>query len=261
MALVGGSAAVSHVLVDAPLLTAQTLRYAVAAALLVAVARARRVRLVRPQGVEWVWLTAVAATGLVLFNVALVRGTAHAEPAVLAVAVACAPVLLGVVGPLVEHRRPRYRVVLAAAVVAAGAVVVEGAGRADVVGVLWAVVALGCEAAFTLLAVPVLGRHGAWGVSVHAVWIGAALFAVLAVPLEGWDAVVRLDAGDLLAVAFLAALVTAAAFVLWYGAVGALGADRAGLLAGVAPVSAAVAGLVGGLATPQVGVWVWCPVR
>ena len=256
MALVGGSAAVSHVLVDAPLFTAQALRYAAAAVLLLVVARARGIRLVPPRGVEWVWLTAVAATGLVLFNVALVRGAAHAEPAVLAVAVACAPVLLGVVGPLLEHRRPRSRVVAAAVVVTVGAVVVEGAGRADAVGVLWAVVALACEAAFTLLALPVLGRHGAWGVSVHAVWIGAVLFATLALPAEGWTAAARLDARDLLAVAFLAALVTAAAFVLWYGAVGALGSDRAGLLTGVAPVSAAVAGMVGGLATPTLGVWV-----
>jgi drug/metabolite transporter (DMT)-like permease len=254
MGFVGGSAAVSHVLVDAPLFTAQAVRYVAAAVVLLVVARVRGVRVVRPRGVEWGWLAAVAATGLVLFNVALVRGSAHAEPAVLAVAVACAPVLLGVVGPLLERRRPRSRVVLAAVVVTLGAVVVEGAGRADAVGVVWAVVALACEAGFTLLAVPVLARHGAWGVSLHAVWIGAALFAAVAVPLEGVDAVTRLHARDLAAVGFLAVLVTAAAFVLWYGAVGALGSDRAGLLTGVAPVSAAVVGTVGGLGAPSVGV-------
>jgi len=255
MTLVGGSAAVSRVLVDSPLLTAQALRYLAAAAILVVVARLRRVRIVRPRGAEWLWLLAVAGAGLVLFNVALVRGAAHAEPAVLAVAIACAPVLLGVVGPVLQRRPVRTRVVVAAAVVTVGAVLVEGTGRADAVGVLWAVVALACEAAFTLLAVPVLGRHGAWGVSVHAVWIGAVLFTVLAVPLEGWDAVTRLDTADLVAVLYLAALVTAAAFVLWYGAVGTLGADRAGLLTGLAPVAAAVAGTAGGLGAPHVGVW------
>ncbi|MFC8732061.1 EamA family transporter [Luteimicrobium sp. NPDC057192] len=255
MALVGGSAAVSRVLVDSPLLTAQALRYLAAAAILVVVARLRGVRLVRPRGVEWLWLLAVAGAGLVLFNVALVRGAAHAEPAVLAVAIACVPVLLGVVGPVLQRRPVRTRVVVAAAVVTAGAVLVEGTGRADGVGVLWALVALVCEAAFTLLAVPVLGRHGAWGVSVHTVWIGAVLFTALAVPFEGWDAVTRLDAGDFVAVVYLAALVTAAAFVLWYGAVGTLGADRAGLLTGIAPVAAAVAGMAGGLGAPHVGVW------
>jgi len=255
MALVGGSAAVSRVLVDSPLLTAQALRYLAAAVVLVVVARLRRVRIVRPRGAEWLWLLAVAGAGLVLFNVALVRGAAHAEPAVLAVAIACVPVLLGVAGPVLQRRPVSTQVVVAAAVVTAGAVLVEGTGRADAAGALWALVALACEAAFTLLAVPVLGRHGAWGVSVHAVWIGAVLFAALAVPLEGWGAVARLDAADLLAVLYLAALVTAAAFVLWYGAVGTLGADRAGLLTGLAPVAAAVAGTVGGLGAPDVGVW------
>ncbi|MGC5165870.1 DMT family transporter [Luteimicrobium sp. DT211] len=255
MVLVGSSAAVSRVLVDAPLFTAQALRYAIAAAVLVLIARVRGVPIRRPRGAEWLWLTAVAATGLVLFNVALVRGAAHAEPAVLAVAVACVPVLLGVVGPALERRRPRARLVVAAVVVTAGAVLVEGTGHADAVGIAWAVVTLVCEAGFTLLAVPVLRRHGPWGVSLHAVWIGAVLFAALAVPLEGWGAVGQLDGADLLTVAYLAVLVTAVAFVLWYGAVGALGSDRAGLLTGLAPVAAAGAGVAGGLALPGVGVW------
>jgi hypothetical protein len=46
-------------------------------------------------------------------------------------------------------------------VVTAGSALVEGAGRTDPVGVAWSAVALCCEAAFTLLAVPVLPRHGA----------------------------------------------------------------------------------------------------
>ncbi|GMA23083.1 hypothetical protein GCM10025864_08420 [Luteimicrobium album] len=41
MVFVGGSAAVSHVLVDAPLFTAQALRYAAAAVVLLLVARVR----------------------------------------------------------------------------------------------------------------------------------------------------------------------------------------------------------------------------
>ena len=48
-------------------------------------------------------------------------------------------------------------------VVSAGAVVVEGFGRADAVGLLWALTVFVCEAGFTLLAVPVLGRHGRRG--------------------------------------------------------------------------------------------------
>ncbi|HQU41494.1 MAG TPA: hypothetical protein PK867_01725, partial [Pirellulales bacterium] len=46
-------------------------------------------------------------------------------------------------------------------------------------------VALACEAGFTLLAVPVLGRLGAWGVSLHAVWIAALMLAALGLVGEG----------------------------------------------------------------------------
>lgn len=256
MAFVGGSVAVSSVLVDAPVLTAQALRYAVACGLLAVLARATRTRLVRPRGAEWAWLLGVALSGLVVFNVALVEGAQHAEPAVLAVAVSSVPVVLAVAGPLMSRRRPSVRVCVAAVVVTCGAAVVQGAGRCDGVGLLWAVVVLAGEAGFTLLALPVLGRHGPWGVSVHATWLAAAVFAVLGLVVEGPTAVTQLRAADWLAAAYLAVVVTAVAFVLWYSSVGQLGAGRAGLLAGVAPVAAAIAGIVLGGTVPQPAVWV-----
>jgi drug/metabolite transporter (DMT)-like permease len=197
----------------------------------------------------------LAASGLVLFNVALVRGVAHAEPAVIAVAVACVPVLLGVLGPLLERQAPARRVLVAAAVVTAGGVLVEGTGRTDATGVAWAAVALGCEAAFTLLAVPVLRRHGPWGVSVHSVWLGAAMFAVLGLVFEGPTAATRLTPTDWLAMAYLAILVTAVAFVLWYSTVVAVGPGRVGLLTGVAPISAALLGMATGSGLPGWTVW------
>src|SRR5688572_8681022 len=128
----------SHVLVAAPLFTAQALRYAVATLLLLAVARMVGVRVARPYGSEWLWLGGVAATGLVLFNVAVVRGVEHAEPAVIAVAVAGAPVLISVSGPLLERRVPHPRAAAAAVVVTAGSVLVVGTGTTDATGVVWA---------------------------------------------------------------------------------------------------------------------------
>ena len=256
MAFVGGSVAVSGLLTDADLATAQALRYAVACGLLLVLARLSGQRLLRPRGAEWLWLSGVAGTGLVLFNVALVRGAAHAEPAVLGVAVACVPVVLAVVGPALDGRRPRPVVLAAAVVVTCGAVLVQGLGRADATGLAWAVVVLGCEAAFTLLAVPVLGRHGPWGVSVHTTWLAAVAFAVLAAGTEGPTAVTELRTQDLLATGYLAVAVTAVAFVLWYSSVARLGAGRAGLLTGIAPVAAAGTGVVLGGPTPALPVWV-----
>lgn len=251
MAAVGGSTAVSATLGDAPLCTAQSLRYALACLLLLGMARATGRRIPRPRGTEWLWLAGVTATGLVLFNVALVHGAKHAEPALLGVAVAGTPLVLAVAGSVLAGRRPTARVALAAGVVTAGAALVQGTGRGDGIGLLWAVVVLACEASFTLLAVPVLGRLGPWGVSVHTTWIAAVAFGIGAPFDHG-----RLDGGDLAAMGYLAVAVTAVAFVLWYGAVARLGADRAGLLTGVAPVAAAAAGVALGLPMPGPAVWV-----
>ncbi|WP_438872216.1 DMT family transporter [Paractinoplanes rishiriensis] len=255
MVFVGGSVAVSGALADAPMFTVQAARYAVACLLLVLFVRLTGRRLVRPRGTDWLWLVGVVLTGMLLFNVALVLGSRHAEPAVLGVAVACVPVLLAVAGPLLEGHGPAPRLVAAAVVVTGGAALVQGFGRADLTGLLWAVVTFACEAGFTLLAVPVLGRHGAFGVSVHACWLAAVVFAVTGLVWEGPGALGRLGADDVLAGAYLAVAVTAVAFVLWYSCVERIGSARAGLLTGVAPIAAAVAGVALGGPVPGVMVW------
>jgi drug/metabolite transporter (DMT)-like permease len=156
---------------------------------------------------------------------------------------------------MLERRVPSRRILVAAVTVTAGSALVEGTGRADAVGVAWAAVALVCEACFTLLAVPVLPRHGAWGVSLHSVWIGAVLFAVLGIADAGVGAAARLTQSDWAAIGFLALMVTAVAFILWYSTVAALGAGVAGVLTGIAPVAAAGAGPVINGRTPSSSVW------
>jgi drug/metabolite transporter (DMT)-like permease len=255
MTCVGSSVAVSATITAAPLFTLQAVRYAVAAALLLIVARVTGRRPPRPRGREWLWLSGVAATGLVLFNVGVVRGVAHAEPAVIGVAVAAVPLVLALAGPLAAGRRPAAGVVAGAAVVTAGAALVSGGGHTDLVGLGWAAVVLGGEVAFTLLAVPVLPRLGAWSVALHTVGIAAAALAALGVVVDGPTAVTTLGPRELLAAAHLAVVVTALAFVLWYTAVSRIGADRAGLFTGVVPVTAALGGVLVGGPAPAAVVW------
>jgi len=255
MVCVGGSVAVSSVLAGAPVLTAEAVRYGAACLILVALARLTGRRLTWPRRTEWLWLSGIGVTGLVVFNLGLVEGSRHAEPAVLGVAVACVPAVLALVGPLLEGTRPRAAALAAALVVTCGAGLVQGLGRTDAIGVAWAVVVFGCEAAFTLLAIPVLGRHGPWGVSVHATWLATVMFAALGLARERPAAVARLTRADWLAVGYLAIAVTAAAFVLWYSSVSRLGASRAGLLTGIAPVAAAVSGVLLGGPPPRPLVW------
>ncbi|TYL55264.1 DMT family transporter [Nocardioides sp. BGMRC 2183] len=255
MAFVGGSVAVSGVLRTAPMLSAQSLRYALAGLLLLGFARwsGRTVRM--PRGTDWLWLAGVVLTGLVLFNIALVHGSAHAEPAVLAVAMACVPLVLAVAGPLTEGRRPETQVIVAAVAVTLGAAIVQGWGRSDLVGFGWAVVVLVCEAGFTLFAVPVLRRHSPVAVSVHTTLLAALVFAVLALPIEGPVALTELRPGHLVATVYLAVAVTAVAFVLWYGCVERVGSGRAGLLMGVSPVAAVAVGAAITGQVPGVAVW------
>jgi drug/metabolite transporter (DMT)-like permease len=255
MVVVGSSVGVSRTLTHAPLFTAQAIRYAIAIPVLLILARTARARIVRPRGAEWFWLAGIAALGLVLFNTAIVRGVTHAQPAAIAVALALVPILLGVIGPMLQHQRPSRQILLAAAVVTTGSVLVEGAGHTAAAGVAWAAVALACEAAFTLLAVPVLPRHGAWGVSVHSVWMGTMMLIAASTITEGPAAVGRLTAADWAAVGYLAVMVTAVAFLLWYSTVVALGPGPVGLLTGIAPISAALTGVLTGGRAPGPFVW------
>jgi drug/metabolite transporter (DMT)-like permease len=258
MSLMGSSVRVSSSLVHAPLLIAQAARYG-AAALLVLLLSAFRIAPgarppLAPRGREWAWLTGVAATGLALFNVAVVRGLLYAQPAAITVVLAGVPVGLGLTAPIVGQRGPTARLLLGAAIVTAGGVMVERGGKTSWPGVGFAAMALVCEICFTLLGVPVLGRHRAWGVSFHSAWIAALVLAIMSVPVEGPGAAGRLSPADWAAIAVLAAM-TVVAFVCWYSAVSYLGPGRAGLLTGAAPVAAALATVASGGAAPAGVTW------
>jgi drug/metabolite transporter (DMT)-like permease len=98
---------------------------------------------------------------------------------------------------------------------------------------------------FSLLAAPLLPKLGPLRFSAHATWIAAAMFALLSVAELG-D--LRMpDGTETAALAFLAVLPTALAFVLWYAAVRRLGVDRASLLVGLMPVAALATSLLPGL--------------
>ena len=255
MALVGSQVAVSGVLADAPLFAVQALRYTLAALGLLVVLRVTGRAIPVPRGREWAWLAGVALSGLVLFNVGVVRGVAHAEPAVIGVAVAAVPVLLALGGPLLGRTRPTPAVVAAAVVVTLGAVLVTGGGRTDAAGLGYALLTLLCEAGFTLLAVPVLRRLGPHGVSLHAVWIAAVSLWGLSLVTEGPGAVGTLRAEHVPAMLHLALGVTVVAFLLWYTAVGRIGPGRAGLFTGMVPVASAVGGVLLGGPAPGPVVW------
>jgi drug/metabolite transporter (DMT)-like permease len=249
MALVGGAVTASTYLTATTPYGPQAVRYVATAIVLVVVARrAPRARLVAPNGPEWWWLIAAATAGLSVYNLAVVEALEHAEPTAVATLVSGVPLVLAIGAPIVARRPLPGPLIAAAAIVVAGAALVQGGGRSDLAGVGLSLIALAGEAGFTLLSLPVLARLGAFSVAAHTSWIAAVQLALLAVVAEGRDALSTPSGPVVGAIAYLV-VASALAFTLWFLAVGRIGGDVAGLAAGIIPVAAIATGVPLGVAT------------
>ncbi|NGO79335.1 DMT family transporter [Streptomyces sp. YC504] len=238
MLLVGTSTAVSATIADYPVLSGQALRYALAAAILLAVVRHRRLPRAGLTLRDVLLLAALAATGLAGFNLFLVEATRHASPAMIGTVVGAIPIVMALVGPLTQRRRPAPRIVAAAAVVTLGAVVSAGLGGGSLHGVLLSLGALAGEVAFSLLALPLLPKLGPLRVAAYPAALSVPMLLAASIAMDGTGALRLPTGGETAAFGYLGALVTATAFFLWYDALRRLGADRAGLFAGLVPVGA-----------------------
>jgi drug/metabolite transporter (DMT)-like permease len=142
-------------------------------------------------------------------------------------------------------------VLVAAAVVVVGATVTSGlGGSGGLTGLLYAVGALACEACFSLLAIPLLPRLGPVRVSAYTQAIAVPVLLIVGGVTDGSGLLRMPTAPEAAALLYLATVVSAGAFLLWYDALPRLGADRAGLFAGLVPVGAIVTTVLLGLATP-----------
>jgi hypothetical protein len=160
--------------------------------------------------------------------------------------VGCAPVVVAVVVPLLEGRRPRRVVLYGALLVAVGACTVQGWGRADGTGLAFSACALAGEVGFAVLAVPVLRPLGPRLLSATVCGVAAVESAVAGLLLDGTGWLRRPDATEAAALLWQAAIVTVIGFVCWYMGMQRLGAERATLFSGLIPVAAAcTAPLVG----------------
>jgi len=79
--------------------------------------------------------------------------------------------------------------------------------------------------------------------------LASALLAVAAVVVDGPDALPIPDLAEAVAIGYLGVLVTAGAFIAWYGGVARIGVERAGLFAGLIPLGALFATLLVGTGT------------
>ncbi len=243
MVLVGASVAMSPALVDYPVLAGQAWRYLVAAVTLLGVLAARDGRLPRLARREWARLIVLAATGLAAFNWFVIEGARRADPAFLVAVVGAVPISLAVVGPILNRTSARPLTATGAVVVGVGIVVVSGATSAPLAAVPYAAGILLCEVLFTLLAVPLLNKITPLQLSASVCLVAVPMLASAAL-LEPGSMMQLPTLTEGLALLYMALFTTAVAFLLWYHGVVQLGADRAGLFAGVMPVAGYAAGLV-----------------
>lgn len=249
---VGSLTAVNATLRHYPVFGGQALRYLVAAGVLLFVVRLRG----RPEPAgrvgrrELGLLVALAASGLAGFNVCIVEATKTTSPATVGTVIATVPVVLALAGPLQQRRRPALPVVMAAAVVALGAGLATGLGHASATGVLWSLGALGGEAGFSLLAVPLLPSMGPIKVSAYSAALAVPMLAVAGLAADGTRFVRTPTWAELGALGYLALVITVVLFMVWYDALARLGAERAGLFAGIIPLSALATTVVLGVGAP-----------
>ncbi|MFI9376798.1 DMT family transporter [Streptomyces parvulus] len=238
--LVGGSFTANSLLGDYPYAGGQFLRYGLAFLLLLPLAGSGATARLRALGPgPWLRLALLAAVGMVGFNLAVLAAERSAEPAVPGVFVGCAPVLVAVLVPLLDRRRPKRAVLYGASLVAAGACTVQGWGRTDGAGVAFSVCALLGEVGFAVLAVPVLRPLGPRLLSTTVCGIAALQSAVAGVLADGAGWLRVPDAVEAGALLWQAAVVTVVGFVCWYMGMQRIGAERATLFSGLIPVAAA----------------------
>jgi drug/metabolite transporter (DMT)-like permease len=161
--------------------------------------------------------------------------------------------VLALLGPALERRRPSPLTVASALVVTAGAALANGLGGGGLTGLLLCMGALAGEVGFSLLAVPLLPGLGPIRVSAYSAAFAVPMLVVAGLVADGTGFRRVPTAGETAALLYLSAVVTTIAFFLWYDALPRLGTDRAGLFAGVIPVSAAIVTVALGLGRPGPG--------
>ncbi len=249
-ALVGASFTANGLLGDYPYAGGQALRYGAAFLLLLPLLGRGGLAPLHLLGIgQWVRIAVLAAVGMVGFNLAVLAAERTAEPAVPGVVVGCAPVVVAVLVPMLEGRRPAPVVLYGALLVAAGAFTVQGWGRTDMTGLGWSAAALAGEVGFTVLAVPVLRPLGPRLLTATVCGVGAVESMLLGLVVDGAGFVRMPTAVEAGALLWQAVLATVVGFVLFYMAVQRIGMERATLYTGAIPIAAALSAAAIGEAT------------
>jgi drug/metabolite transporter (DMT)-like permease len=242
--LVGLSVPVTGMLDGYPVLGAQAVRYAIGAVCLLVWLLAGGRPVPVPAAKDLVGLGCMVGLGMLGFNAAILVGQRYATPGFVAAMLGASPLVLAIVAPVLRGHRPSAFAVAGAVLVGLGVVVLSGGGSWHGPGLALGLVVLVCESAFTLGGVGVVARLGAVAASMWSCVFAAVGGAALATAWDGAAAWPAPTPTEWAAIVVLGVLVTTVGFAFWYTGVSVLGADRAGVLAGLMPVAGLVAAVL-----------------
>jgi drug/metabolite transporter (DMT)-like permease len=242
--MVGASVPVTGLLAGYPVLSGQAIRYGIGAVVMYAWLRRGGGRLPRPGPKDLVGLAGMVGGGMLGFSAAVLEAQRYAQPGFVAAMIGGAPLVLVLVPPALRGRRPGMLALVGAATVTIGVVVLSGGGSWHGPGLALSALALVGEVMFTVSGVGVIRRLGVLETCVLSCGIAAASGAVLSTAFLGAAAWPMPSVVQLVALVALGAVLTAVGFRAWYSSVSVLGADRAGVLIGLIPVSGLVASVL-----------------
>lgn len=253
--VVGGSVPVTGLLEHYPVLSGQAIRYAIGTAVLYTWLRCKGRRLRRPTPRDLLGIAGMVVFGMLGFNAAQLAAQRFAAPGFVAAMLGGTPLFLALLAPALRGRRPALSALLGAVVVVTGVVVLSGGGSWHGPGLVLSLLVLLGEVLFTVSGAGVTTRLGVLEACVLACLAATVAAAVSGTVIDGRAAWPVPTATEAIALLILGVLVTAVAFCAWYTSVTVLGADRAGVLVGLMPLSGlAVAVLVGAQPVTLVGV-------
>jgi drug/metabolite transporter (DMT)-like permease len=251
MAITGVNVPVGKWLADSlPVTAVVFLRCVIAIVLLVPLARILEPDVPRPRGGLLANLVAQAATGTVLYNLALLWGLRRASAIDAGLVLASMPAVMAVGAFLFLAECPSRAQWLAAGLAALGIAALHAAapaagGEGTLAGTLAVFVAVCGEAAYALLARRSAAAIGPWTATLWMQLASAAMLAPLALPALATvpaEAATPALGGGLV---FHAATASVLHLVLWYAGLRHVPAARAGVFAIFLPAAAAATAIIG----------------
>ncbi len=233
--LVGTGVAASSLLTRYPVYATQGARYLLGAVLLLAVFRRRALSPFPATASVIIRTIIMTLFGLVIFSASTVEALRFGTIAGVGVIVGLVPIVLAIVGSIAQHERPGVRLISAAVIVVVGATLVNGFGAIEIKGVFFALVAMACDATFSVMSASLVKEIGAYRLAFYATALAGIIMLAL-----GFTSVLRVASsrGEILAILYVGVAVSFGSFVLWYRGLAAIGVARAGLFVSLIPVGA-----------------------